>query len=84
MGGFDSGGGDGSVTAVFSFGSPSFNFSVGDRHKDEGVANGVNEGVVSDKDEWRDIVHDAETFLLGVRREPCGTPAYLMASGCRM
>ena len=76
MGGFGGFDGDGTVFTAPGLGSPVFNLAVCDRHR--------GEGGVSDEDEWRDIVHDAETFLLGVRRESCGTPAYLMASGCRM
>ena len=84
MGGFGGVDGDGTVFTAPGLGSPVFNLAVCDRHRGEGIADGVGEGGVSDKDEWWDIVHDAETFLLGVRRESCGTPAYLMASGCRM
>ena len=58
------------MTAVFSFGSPSFNFSVGDRHRDEGVADGVGEGGVSDEDKRWDVIHEVITFRLESHAAP--------------
>ena len=61
------------MTAVFSFGSPSFNFSVGDRHRDEGVANGVSESGVSDEDKRWDVIHEVRTFRLESHAAPLST-----------